>query len=89
MATNAPIGIIQKGIEEGKLNASKRPVTTALKSLRVFVLLRIFLVIYSKSTQEITLTALTAKALGPKSHTDVIRAEIALKKSLARINVLK
>jgi hypothetical protein len=74
MATNAPMGIIHMGIVEGKLKASKRPVTTALKSLNVFLLLRIFLVIYSKSTQETTLTIFTIRALGPKSQTEAAKA---------------
>ena len=55
IATKAPIGIIHKGSVDGKLKASKSPVTTALKSLIVLSRLRIFLVMYSNSTQETTL----------------------------------
>ena len=74
IATNAPMGIIQKGIVEGKLNASNSPVTTALKSFNVLLRFSIFLVMYSNRTQETTLMTVTAKARGPKSQTDAAKA---------------
>ena len=74
IATASPIMTIQRGIVDGRLNASNMPVTIADRSpivLSRFITLRLR---YSKSTQAQTLTATIRSERKPNNTTESTRA---------------
>ncbi|MPM70384.1 hypothetical protein SDC9_117339 [bioreactor metagenome] len=87
MATTPPKATIHSGMVTGTLNASRIPVTTALKSPMVFVRFIVLRQSHSDRTQEATETAVTAKARNPNRTTLAIRAGIKAKMTSSIIPV--
>jgi hypothetical protein len=69
IAKNEPTTAIHFGIAGGRFNARRSPVTAALRSERVLLLLRILLAKYSNATEETTQTIMVRAASSPKKYT--------------------
>ena len=77
IATTEPIAACHSGMDTGRLNASRSPVTTALRSPRVLLRFMILRDRYSESIQVPTVTRQTSRTRGPKSQIDAARAGIS------------
>ena len=74
MANREPTTAIQIGKVEGRLKASRMPVTTALRSPMVWGFLQAILNRYSPTTQVITQVAMRISDLMPKITTEATAA---------------
>ena len=74
MAAMAPNTAMSGFSPAGRLKASRRPVTTALRSKTVFSRFITRRQMYSHKTQEATLTAMSSRAWGPKIMTEATAA---------------
>ncbi len=74
MATTLPSAAMGRGMEDGRTNASRIPVTAALRSPTVLSFLMTRRHRNSLRTQEATVTAATCRTLGPNTTTEATSA---------------